>query len=175
MTEQTRQPAGVPVGGQFATTGRAEPATNLSVAPVTAVEEDMNAAWDQLNAAREVIAKGTTHLIASDLLRVSPDAAYLELNEENEENCYRVRSGALLDVDGDVLLDDLGDFDPDSDNDLWTAVDEQLQNFRSLDDAEGSPAVSDPMVNDEQGRPSHRQHRIDLKAALAFYPLEETR
>jgi hypothetical protein len=74
-----------------------------------------------------------------------------------------------------VLLDDLADFDPDSDYDLWTAVDEQLQNFNSLYETDRSPAVSDPMVNDEQGRPSLRQHRIDLKAALAFYPLEETR
>ena len=142
-----RTPAGVPAGGEFAVTARPQ-------ADVT------------LPDAQTLVAGIVTNMVATTVLRAFPDAAYLNLGEENTRYGPRVSAGALLAADGSVLAADLGVFTGAGRTlasghvvTLSEQVDDLLDGFSSLSMAQRSPAVDG-------------EHRINLTAAAALFPVD---
>lgn len=173
MSNETtaRTPSGVPAGGEFAVTERAHADVTLEAVPVSAAAAAWIDASRRADEANVVIARASTNLIATAVLRECPGAAYLNLDEEDTEYGPRVRSGAVLAADGSVLIGYLDDDDGTVLGTLSQQVDDLLVGLSGLSMAEGSPAVDDPMVRNADGSMgNYHQHRIDLKAAAALYP-----
>jgi len=170
-----RQPSGVPVGGQFATAAHAEPEVGLPAAELTGAAKDLSEAWEVRQRLQSVIAKATAHLIAVDIRKVTTDAAYLLLDEEQTEYGPRVSACAVLDANENAIgdnIEELVENFPDGEGaaELHDGMEELLGNYDDLRHTGLCDAVSD-----ENGRPDgkitrYRKYRIDLVAAAALYP-----
>ena len=173
-----RQPVGTPAGGQFAASSHSETGTTLapvSTATWWAAAKDLSEAWEVRQRLQSVIAKATAHLIAVDIRKVTTDAAYLLLDEEQTEYGPRVSACAVLDANENAIgdnIEELVENFPDGEGaaELHDGMEELLGNYDDLRHTGLCDAVSD-----ENGRPDgkitrYRKYRIDLVAAAALYP-----
>lgn len=172
-----RQPAGTPVGGQFAATTRPEADVVIDT-PAGArarAAEDLDRANAQMRQAREVAANATTHLIAAALLDAEPKAGYLELYDMETEYGFRVYASRVLDADGQTLHEGLEDFlqgDAASEA-VYDEVTELVGCYESTEHAGWCDAVSDPGTRADGKLSASGLHLIDLHAAKALYPSHE--
>lgn len=153
---QARQPAGVPVGGQFATTARAETGVSLPTAP------------DDADATSAAVARS----IADAVIAAEPGARYLELYTVEHGTANRVFAGAVLDSDGELLHEDVDGIRTPGDPDPWAVHSAVLQltgRYQSIEHAARCPAVSDPRDRQDPALSSSTRFVLDLWAARALH------
>lgn len=135
---------------------------------------ELTEALDSMSKARAVVAKATTHLIAAELLKAEPRAAYLQLDDEATEYGTRVRTGKVLDADEQVLHDRVEDIELPDDVAPGHLYDQLSDLVSAYDDTNHAltcdAAVNDPMAREDGKLLPYRQPRIDLRAAMALYP-----
>lgn len=138
-----------------------------------AASADLRGALDTLSKAERVIAKATTHMIAMEVLKAEPEAAYLELFDEDGDYGQRVRTGRVLDADGHVLYDDVEDIETDGgapSGALYDELTDLVGNYDEASDAARSGAAVDRSRRDDGKRVNFDGTLVDLKAAAALYP-----
>lgn len=138
-----------------------------------AASADLHGALDTLSKAEKVIAKATTHMIAMEVLQADPDAAFLELFDEDGDYGQRVRTGRVLDAGGEVLYDDVEDIELPDDvpsGSLYDELTDLVGNYNEASDAARSGAAVDRSRRDDGKRVNFDGTLIDLKAAAGLYP-----
>ena len=181
MNDPKRTLAGVPAGGEFAVTAHApSDVTLLPDAPASPVQAALERAQAQRQLADRAIADATTHLIAAQILRDHPGAAYLVLDEDDEalDGQRKLLAGAVHDGEGAELVDlkTLAHFADRTPSNLKLAgdVDHLLRQLDGVAMTDLSPAVSDPFADDHAWAAA-RQRRLHLPTAMRLFDAETER
>ena len=98
MTEQSRDPSGIPTGGRFASTHRPAVAVALHPAPEPGAPE-LDAWTEAMLTARNARSVVALRLIADHIRSLNPSARYIRLDEDSDE----LRAEAVLDDSGNEV------------------------------------------------------------------------
>ena len=122
------------------------------------LDAEINATWEQVWAAKERVQALTTRSMARQLITAMPDAAYLDLEQDNE-NRGHMRPLSVYSADGEVLIEDTT---------YWASEGPDRPDLEylasQLDDDSGS--WNQFCVDPDQGQhPWSQTFRVDLRAA----------
>ena len=165
MTALNRTPSGVPAGGEFAVTARAQTDVSLTPGP-TEAEVILDAALARKRATDAEATTATLCVVAQKVQEAFLYAEYLTLVEDHEYGAD-VRAGTLLDADHRVILEGLGDLGGAT----AAQVDALLRNLDGLASTDGCPAIGDRFADDPAWSATG-ERRLHLPTAAALLETE---
>ena len=167
---QPRQPAGAPTGGQFAATGRTEPAVTLAAPDWESTRTRLDDVVAEHAKLEPTIARLAMKAVGQRILTAEPRAAHVLLEWGDMGFGHdQWQASEVFDEDGERIawhVSELVD-DPDAADELHDDVHDVLVAVRGPGIASSSPAFGSPEDRDVFGDFTQDRALLDVRAAAA--------